>query len=297
MKLPLAYSTNAYMRFDVLEAIRRVAALGYKGIELMADAPHLWPAETTPQTLDAVRKTLEQHGLTLSNINAFMMNRIGDKRQPYWHPSWIEPDPSYRQIRIDHTKAALTMAKQLGARNITTEPGGPMEGETTYAAAMDQFVESLKPVVEYAEREGVRLLIEPEPGLMIERFEQYLELADRVRSPYLALNFDIGHAYCVGEDPAEWISRMCLHTHHYHVEDIPPSREHRHLIPGEGAIDLGEVLYAYRETHRKRDPYEGEALDRRAGPWLTVELYPYLDDPDSAGRAAKRHLEWIAASL
>ena len=42
---------------------------------------------------------LAKHKLTISNINAFMMNAIADPRQPYWHPSWIEPDPHYRAIR------------------------------------------------------------------------------------------------------------------------------------------------------------------------------------------------------
>src|SRR5437870_11084570 len=86
----LAYSSNAYMRFGVEEAIARIAALGYRGIELMADAPHLWPAETASRKIDAVRAALDRHGLAISNVNAFMMNRIADKRQPYWHPSWIE---------------------------------------------------------------------------------------------------------------------------------------------------------------------------------------------------------------
>jgi sugar phosphate isomerase/epimerase len=67
----------------------------------------------------------------------------------------------------------------------------------------------------------VFLLIEPEPGLLIERFEQYLEFAGRIDSPWIGLNFDIGHAYCVGEDPQDWIARMAPHTKHYHVEDIP----------------------------------------------------------------------------
>lgn len=283
MNIRLAYSSNAYMRFDVFEAIKRIAAIGFRGIELMADTPHLWPQETTPQTLDAVRKCLDQHGLAISNINAFMMNRIGDKRQPYWHPSWIEPDSAYRKIRIDHTKAALTMARHLGAPHITTEPGGPIASDSTYAMSLDVFVEELKPVVEHAEREGVMLLIEPEPDLLIERFNQYLELRDRIDSPYMQLNFDIGHAYCVGEDPVQWIERMSHETRHYHFEDIAASRVHKHLIPGRGAINFKSVLSAIDASS-----YDG---------WITVELYPYIEDPDAAGREAKEHLERIAATI
>lgn len=283
MNLRLAYSTNAYLRVDLIEALRRIAALGYRGVELMADTPHLWPADTTPHRLDEVRADLVRLGLTISNINAFMMNKIGDKRQPYWHPSWIEPNAAYRQIRVDHTKAALTMARQLGAPNITTEPGGPIGAGQSYRQAMDLFVEMLMPVVAHAEREGVRLLVEPEPGLLIERFEQYEELADRIDSPYLGLNFDVGHAYCVGQEPAEWIDRMARHTRHYHLEDIAATRVHQHLVPGKGAIDFSATLRAIHATG-----YSG---------WLTVELYPYVDDPDGAGREAKAHLEKIAAEL
>lgn len=283
MNLRLAYSTNAYMRYPLADALARIAALGYRGVELMADTPHLWPADTTDTTIDATRAALDRHGLAISNINAFMMNKIGDRRQPYWHPSWIEADADYRAIRIRHTRDALTMARKLGAPCITTEPGGPIESDGGYRAALDLFVDMLRPVVEHAEREGVQLLVEPEPGLLIERFDQYLELRVRIDSPYMDLNFDIGHAYCVGEDPAEWIPRMASHTRHYHVEDIAASRIHHHLVPGTGAIDLEATLRAVRDTG-----YAG---------WITVELYPFVDDPDTAGGAARAHLEAIAARL
>ena len=283
MNLRLAYSTNAYMRFDLSDALRRIADLGYQGVELMADAPHLWPADTTPEQIDGVRRDLDRLGLSISNVNAFMMNKVGDARQPYWHPSWIEPDPEYRRLRVEHTRSALTLARRLGAPGITTEPGGPLEPGADRTAAMDLFIESLKPIVEHAEREQVRLLIEPEPGLLIERFDQFLELRERIGSPMLGLNFDIGHAFCVGEAPEEWAPKMALHTRHYHFEDIAATRVHEHLIPGAGAIDFSATLKAIKTTG-----YDG---------WLTVELYPFLDDPDSAGRQAKRHLERIANDL
>ena len=40
------------------------------------------------------------------------------RRQPYWHPSWIEPDPHYRAIRREHTKRAVQLAHELGAPQI-----------------------------------------------------------------------------------------------------------------------------------------------------------------------------------
>jgi len=270
--MKLAFSTNAYMRMPVEQAIERIASIGYEGVELMADVPHLWPAGLLETQKATCREALQRYGLAISNVNAFMMNAVADPRQPYWHPSWIEPYAPYRRIRIEHTKRALTLAKELGAPNITTEPGGPVPPQMTFEVALRTFVEVLKPVAEHAEREGVLLLVEPEPGLLIERSEQYLAFTERIDSPAVGLNLDIGHMYCVNEDPAEAIRKLAPHIRHVHLEDIAPSREHRHLIPGYGAINFRSCLAALKEIG-----YSG---------WITIELYPYVDDPDGAAKEA-----------
>src|SRR6516162_522039 len=125
--MQLAFSTNAYLNYSFAEAVRRLAAIGYQGVEIMADVPHAWPAYLLEEQKEAICRALRENRLAVSNINAFMMKAVSDARQPYWHPSWIEPDPHYRRIRIDHTIRSLTLARELGARCITTEPGGPVE--------------------------------------------------------------------------------------------------------------------------------------------------------------------------
>jgi sugar phosphate isomerase/epimerase len=275
--MQLAFSSNAYTRFSVEETIARIAALGYAGLELLADVPHAWPAGLLDGPKRSIREALARHGLAIANVNGFMMNAVADPRQPYWHPSWIEPDANYRAIRREHTKRALRLASELGAPTLQTEPGGPRAPGQSWRDAAAVFYDEIMPCVEVAERVGVCLLIEPEPGLLIERFEQYLEFVDRIRSPWIGLNFDIGHAYCVGQEPHDWIPRMAPHTRHYHIEDIAADRVHRHLIPGRGAIDFPATLRAIAATG-----YAG---------WITVELYPYVDDPDEAGREAKTYLD------
>ncbi len=267
--MKLAYSANAYMKVDVIEAIEHIAALGYEGIELMADTPHVWPATTSDEELRSIRDRLADRGLTISNVNAFMMNAVQD----FWHPSWIEPDEDFRRRRVQHTNDALTMARKLGARSITTEPGGPLEPGMTREAALDVFVAGLNETLRHAEVEGVMLLVEPEPGLLIETVEQFVELAARIDSPMFGLNFDVGHFYCVDESLSAAVRRLADVTKHYHIEDIAATRVHEHLIPGRGAIDLAGVMRAIAATG-----YDG---------WITVELYPYLDDPDGAGAEAR----------
>lgn len=273
----LAFSTNAFMKFPFEEAAARIAALGYEGLELMADVPHAWPSGLLEGPKRAIREAMERNGLAFSNVNAFMMNAINDHRQPYWYPSYLEPDEGYRRVRIDHTRRAISLCAELGAPHITTEPGGPLGPGQSRGGAVALFVEGLKPLAEHAERLGVLILIEPEPGLLVETTDQYLEVAEKVGSPAIGLNFDVGHAFCVGEDIPGAIARLAPQIRHYHFEDIAASRVHHHLVPGQGAIDFAGVVRAIRATG-----YDG---------WLTVELYPNIDDPESAARGAMEVLK------
>jgi len=275
--MKFAYSTNAYRQFSISETCRRIAEIGFQGLELLADVPHAWPVSLLPEQKAHIQGSLQKNGLAISNVNAFMMNAVADTRQAFWYPSWIESYAPYRALRREHTLRCLDLAAELGAKNIQTEPGGPLEDGMSWKEGAALFYEEFMPCVERAEKNGVGLLIEPEPMLLIETFEQYLEFMQRIDSPSVGLNFDIGHAFCVGDDPVKWIPQLADHTRHYHIEDISAERVHHHLVPGDGAIDFAPILRAIQDTG-----YDG---------WVTVELYPYLDDPDAAGARALAFLK------
>jgi len=279
--MKLAFSSNAYLRFSFNDATKKISKLGYQGIEIMADVPHAWPAFMLEEQKQGIRDSLKSNNLAISNINSFMTHAVNDSRQRYWYPSWIEPDKHYRQIRIDHTMRCLTMAKELGAPCITTEPGGPVEAGASWNAGLKLFVEMLKPVIEHAEKEGVLLLIEPEPGLLIETADQFLEFMGHIKSPMVGCNFDIGHSYCVGDDPASTIPRLAKYIKHFHLEDIASTRVHHHLIPGDGAIDFKAAIEAIKATGYKE--------------WVTIELYPYVEDPDQAAKLARERIAPLLA--
>ena len=280
--MKLAFSTNAYLNFSFADTASRLANIGYTGLELMADVPHAWPAYLLASQKQAIREAMEQNRLQFSNVNAFMMHAVDDQRQKYWYPSWIEPDTHYRRVRTEHTKKALSLAAELGAPCITTEPGGPLEGRT-WNECLKLFVEELKPVVEHAEKVGVPLLVEPEPDLLIETADQYLEFARHFDTPYLGLNFDIGHFYCVKDDPAETVHKLAPLIKHVHLEDIAATRKHHHLVPGEGVIDFHATLKALKDV--------------KYADWVTIELYTYHENPDVAARTARERVLKIASDV
>ena len=124
--MKFAFSANAFLRFDILETIKIISSIGYTGIEIMADIPHAFPLDLTPTRIREIRTALRDHGLAVSNVNAFMHRADGDM----YHPSWIESDPVLRAKRMDYTLRCIELAAELGASNISTEPGGPLEEMT-----------------------------------------------------------------------------------------------------------------------------------------------------------------------
>ena len=46
--MQLAFSTNAYTRFPLIESLRRIGAAGFAGVEILADQPHAYPEHLTP---------------------------------------------------------------------------------------------------------------------------------------------------------------------------------------------------------------------------------------------------------
>lgn len=269
--MKFAFSSNAFLRFDLIETISIVAKAGYEGIEIMADAPHAYPLHLTDARIAEIRGALRHRNLAISNVNAFMHCADGDT----YHPSWIEKDPAMRAKRVDYTLRCIDLAEQLGASNISTEPGGPLEGMSR-DEGMRLFKEGLAAVEAKARAKGIRILIEPEPGLLVESSSEFLELFQDLDPTVFGLNFDVGHFFCVGEDPARLVHSLQGKFHHFHLEDIAASRKHHHLQLGEGAIDVHEVLSTIAGIGY--------------GGFVTVELYTYEHAAVEAAHNALHYL-------
>ena len=41
--MKLAFSTNAYTRFSLVDALRGIKGAGFSGVEILADTPHAYP--------------------------------------------------------------------------------------------------------------------------------------------------------------------------------------------------------------------------------------------------------------
>src|SRR5687768_14220659 len=273
--MKLAFSTNAFKKNTLAEAIDAIARVGYAGVEIMADVPHAYPPTLTREQREATKRQIKSLGLTVSNVNAFTLFARGDT----YHPTWIEDDPALRELRIQHTLDSVELAHEFGAKTVSLQPGGTMIGTTLdRAEAGRRFADGLRRVVDAARRLEITLAIEPEPGLFIETSREYLDFKNEFfrDEPLVKMNCDVGHLFCVGEDPAAVVRALPEHVAHVHLEDIGENRVHQHLTPGKGAIDFDAIFDALRTIR-----YLG---------WVTVELYPYETTAAGVAQLAFDHL-------
>lgn len=276
----LAFSTNAFKQTTLEDAIRTIAAIGYRGVEIMADKPHMQPDIFSNKQAREIRKLVGDLGLTVSNVNAFTGFCFPDIGDTY-HPTWVEPDAKLRQKRIDHTLRAIELAAEVGAEHVSLQPAGPYMGRDV-TSLYELYADGLSRCVGHAKSCGVSLGVEPEPGLLIERSDQF----DRLKQNYFAdepavqMNCDLGHLYCVREDPTAVLRSHMPCVQHVHLEDITAERVHQHLVPGLGAMDFPKIFKTLDDLH-----YDG---------WVTVELYPYTS---TAGDVAQRAYDHLAPML
>ncbi|MFL6405347.1 MAG: sugar phosphate isomerase/epimerase family protein [Nitrososphaeraceae archaeon] len=297
--MKLAFSTNAFKKYSLKESIRLIREVGYEGVEILCDVPHAYPPCLDEEDILSIQEIISKNNIEISNLNAFTLYAITD----VYHPSWIESDKQLRELRIQHTINCLRLAKKIGAKNISTEPGGPIEvgNDNKYnnnnfknntnnkrssydlEALQEFFVNGIVRTSKVAEEYGVKILVEPEPGLLLQNSEQFLKFIKNINSHYVGLNFDMGHFFCVREDPAALIYNLAEHIGHFHLADIAHTRVHNHLIPGQGSVDFASIFKAISEIN-----YQG---------FITVELYPYQDDPVYAARISHKYLTNVISQI
>ena len=138
------------------------------------------------------------------------------------------------------------------------------------------LVESLKLVLDYAERRDVLLGFEPEPGMLIDTMVSFEELVSKVQSPRLKLTLDVGHLHCLGEVPiADVIRRWAGELVNVHIEDMRQGI-HEHLMFGEGEIEFPPLLAALAEVDYAGGLHVELSRHSHAGPTAAKEAYAFL---------------------
>jgi L-ribulose-5-phosphate 3-epimerase len=267
----LGYNTNGLAQHSLTAAIELLAELGYRGVAITLDHACLNPFDAaSDRQLQEANLLLAAHGMR-SVIETGARYLLDSRRK---HEPTLVSDPQHGQpLRIEFLCRAIDAAAALGSDCVSLWSGVVRDG-ATHDEAMQRLCQGLVAVLDYAERAGVTLAFEPEPGMLVDTMSSFAALTESVDSPRLKLTLDVGHLHCQGETPiADVIRRWGGRLANVHIEDMRTG-VHEHLMFGEGEMDFPPIIAALAEIG-----YDGG---------VHVELSRHSHDgPQAAERAFK----------
>ncbi|WP_047151296.1 sugar phosphate isomerase/epimerase family protein [Aneurinibacillus tyrosinisolvens] len=273
MTMKLSFNTWPYASFPVWlpaypleEVIKRIANIGYDGIEIGAASPHAYPPTLTRERRKEIKKVLDHYGLEVSSMLPALSGGPGH--------NVASPIPEERRHTIEHYKDVIELCAEWGGKTVLYIPGWQVFG-TSRKQAWAWSSEALKEISKTASDYDVTLVVEPTPfdSNLVDRCDDAIELMEEVNEPNVKVMFDTHHALYRKEVSTDYVYRMGKDLRHVHISD------NDRLAPGQGRGDFVSVISALHEIG-----YDG---------YLAMELgFDRRDiEPDYVARQAFEYLK------
>ena len=274
-----AFNTWAYSSFPAWlpaypldEALRRLAQIGYDGVEIGCAAPHAWPAYLSAKRRRELSKLLDSLDLQVVSLLA----------TPGGGPGFNPASPSVeeREATVKYYQEVIDLASDLGGKKVIYIGGWQIFG-TSRQEAWANSRGCLDRIAAYADQKEITIVVEPTAAAtnLIESADDAIELMRSVEHANVKLMFDTLHVLYRNEIPADYTHAMGSDLVHIHVSDV------NRLLPGERRVDWMGLMQGLRNC-----AFEG---------YITMELG--LDtrtaDPDYIARTALVYLKEVESKL
>ena len=241
--LRFGYGTNGFGNHRLADALAVLADLGYDGVALTLDHGHLNPyAKGAARRVEAVAARLSRLGLSV----------VVETGARYLLDPWRKHAPTLlhddRDVRIDFLRRAVAIGADLGAEAVSFWAGVRPDG-VGEDIAWRRLVDGCADVHATAERHGVVLGFEPEPGMLVEDIAGWRRLHAALGAPAgFGITLDIGHCRCLEPDPVpDCVASVADHLVNVQIDDMRRG-VHEHLELGTGEIDFPPVLAALEKA-------------------------------------------------
>ena len=236
------------------DAIKRIAALGFKAIELIAWNREALDDYYTPQTIKHLKSLLAGEGLMLSE---FVSTPRG----------MANPDKKIRDAAVEHFKRQVEVGVELGTNIINSVSSYPFDiaaphitvlphvqkFQVELPAGLDwkqnwlDYVDVIRRCCRICEDAGVKYALEPHPHRYMANAASMLRLIEHVQSPALGMNLDPSHLFPVGEIPHAVVYQLGSRIFHCHFSDND-GLTNVHWRPGKGKIDWEALMRALKDV-------------------------------------------------
>jgi fructoselysine 3-epimerase len=271
--MKLSFNTWIYSSFPVWvpaytleETIKRIAGIGYDGIEIGAAAPHAYPSHLNKDRRKAIKRILDDNGIAVSSMLPAPGGGPGFNVASPLEEERMEAVAQYKQV--------IELCSDLGGPTVMYIAGWQIYG-TSRIQAWEWSRQALTEIAKTAADFGIVLVVEPTPtdSNLVESCDDAIEMMEQVGAKNVGLMFDTQHAYYRNEVPTDYVYRMGKNLRHIHLSEFG------RLPPGAGRGDFVGLVSALREIG-----YEG---------YLTMEIgFNRRDvEPDLVARQAYEYLK------
>lgn len=248
------FATAAREGFDCVELMcwpKGLAQRRYAGVT------HLDAAGFTADDAARVRDLAQTHGVAIGGLG--------------YYPNPLAPDMAEAQCAVDHLRQVFRAASLLGVRQVNTFAG--RDWNLSVDDNWPRFLETWRPLVLFAQDQGVRVGIENCP-MLFSRDEWpggknlatspaiWRRMFSDIPSDSFGLNFDPSHMVWQGMDYLKPMVEFAGRLFHIHAKDARvdrdrrdqvgilalPAQYHTPKLPGMGDVDWGRFFSVLTDT-------------------------------------------------
>lgn len=260
--MQLGYVTAILPDWTLEQHFQFAAENGFDTIEVMcwpvgkaerryAGVTHIDVTQFTQADAERIRGLMRQYNVGISSLG--------------YYPNPLAADPAERETYIEHIRKVIAASAMIGINTMTTfvgrDPAKPIEEQ------WNTFADVWKPLIAFAESQGVRVGIENCPMLFsLDEWpggknlaispEVWRKMFEIIPSDHFGLNFDPSHLIWQHIDWERAIYEFGQKFIHVHAKDTKIDREllyqrgimglkwHRPKLPGLGDVNWGAFFSA-----------------------------------------------------
>jgi sugar phosphate isomerase/epimerase len=257
--MQLGFVTAILPELTLEEVISIGHRIGYRYVEVMCWPPskadrryagvtHLNVADLNEAHIAAIQKKLADSNMAISGLG--------------YYPNCLSHNQEEAEVAVEHLKQVIAAAPRLGLSIVNTFIG--RDHTQSVEANWPRMLQTWKPIVDLAEKHGVRIGIENCPMLFTQDEWPggknlasspaiWRRLFAEIASPNLGLNYDPSHLVFQKMDYLKPMRDFIDRIFHVHAKDVRvdqhalddvgtlayPNQYHRPKLPGLGDIDWG----------------------------------------------------------
>jgi sugar phosphate isomerase/epimerase len=270
------WTLDQVLAFAAREQFRCVEVMCWpvgKADRRFAGVTHIDVDSLSPARIEDIHASSQRHGVGLTALG--------------YYPNPLDPRPEVSKAAVAHLRKVIRAARQLGLDTVNTFVG--RDWTRSVDDNWPRFLKTWKPLIAFAEDQGVRVGIEncpmsftadewPGGKNLLTTPVLWRRAFHDIPSKHFGLNYDPSHFVLQHMDPASPLKEFQDKFFHVHAKDVKILRDrihevgvfahplewHQPRIPGYGEMDWSKFLGALMET-RYRGPVCIEVEDDTFG--------------------------------